>query len=279
MVVDRGFRDSVNFLEENGFKVEMPIYLPKGCKQHSTEEANLSRLVTKVRWVVESANGRIKQWKLLDKVVPNTLISQVGDFVRIICAICNKFRPSLASMDQSSTNVAEKMLEKVKLPNPVKEFVLEQGLLNKPSKYTSIDAAENILSDFPKLDIDSLRDITMGVYQLKQCIHYSKEHLREDGSYDLMVAKEVDGLLQVQIKSRHSRNVIHKLWIQYDVNKNDCVSGWYCTCKVGSRVVGCCAHVASVMWYLGYQRWQDQPLIKTTGPGAALLNAEASLEE
>ncbi|GFW62796.1 uncharacterized protein TNCV_2625591 [Trichonephila clavipes] len=29
---------------------------------------------------------------------------------------------------------------------------------------------------------------------------------------------------------------------------------WYCQCKVGARVVGCCAHVASVLWYSGHWR-------------------------
>ncbi|GFY24642.1 DDE_3 domain-containing protein [Trichonephila clavipes] len=28
-------------------------------------------------------------------------------------------------------------------------------------------------------------------------------------------------------------------------------------CKVGARVVGCCAHVASVLWYLGYRGYND----------------------
>ncbi|GFU21941.1 uncharacterized protein TNCV_3284091 [Trichonephila clavipes] len=28
----------------------------------------------------------------------------------------------------------------------------------------------------------------------------------------------------------------------------------YCQCKVGARLVGCCAHVASVFWYLRYWR-------------------------
>ena len=41
--------------------------------------------------------------------------------------------------------------------------------------------------------------------------------------------------------------------------------GWYCTCKAGARVVGCCAHIASVVWYLGWKRWQENPLIKTRG--------------
>ncbi|XP_033756033.1 uncharacterized protein LOC117338794 isoform X2 [Pecten maximus] len=47
-IVDRGFRDAVEYLEKIGLKVEMPAYLAKGKKQHTTEESNLSRLVTKV---------------------------------------------------------------------------------------------------------------------------------------------------------------------------------------------------------------------------------------
>jgi len=65
------------------------LYLDKGKKQHTTEKANKSRLITKVRWVIESANGRIKQWRFLNKVVPNKLVKYIGDFVKIVCAILN----------------------------------------------------------------------------------------------------------------------------------------------------------------------------------------------
>lgn len=73
-VVDRGFRDAVDFLEEARFHVKMPCYLPKGAKQHSSEEANMSRLITKVRWVIESVIKRIKQWKMLNKVIPSYIV-------------------------------------------------------------------------------------------------------------------------------------------------------------------------------------------------------------
>lgn len=72
--MDRGFRDAVDFLKEAGFHVKMPCYLPKGAKQHSTEEANMSRLITKVRWVIESVIKRIKQWKMLNKVIPSYIV-------------------------------------------------------------------------------------------------------------------------------------------------------------------------------------------------------------
>lgn len=38
MVVDRGFRDSISFLQDLGIKSEMPCFLKKGQKQHTTEE-------------------------------------------------------------------------------------------------------------------------------------------------------------------------------------------------------------------------------------------------
>lgn len=116
-IVDRGFRDAVAFLEEKGLKVHMPAYLPNGQKQHTVQEANLSRLVTKVRWVVESVNGRVKHWKMLEKVVPNILVPCIGDFVRIICTVINKFRPPLATSDEKSIQVANVMLDKSKRPN------------------------------------------------------------------------------------------------------------------------------------------------------------------
>ena len=48
-VVDRGFRDSEAVLNDLGIRMEMPAFIRKGQKQLYAEEANSSRLVTKVR--------------------------------------------------------------------------------------------------------------------------------------------------------------------------------------------------------------------------------------
>uniref|UniRef100_A0A8W8IL53 DDE Tnp4 domain-containing protein n=1 Tax=Magallana gigas TaxID=29159 RepID=A0A8W8IL53_MAGGI len=63
----------------------------------TTESANTSRLVTKIRWVVESANSRIKQWKYLQHVLPTSQIPYRGDFIRIVCAICNRYMKPLSN--------------------------------------------------------------------------------------------------------------------------------------------------------------------------------------
>ncbi|XP_061177700.1 uncharacterized protein LOC133186476 [Saccostrea echinata] len=47
-VIDRGFRDSLDYLEQMGIKAQIPSFMAKGEKQMATENANTSRLVTKV---------------------------------------------------------------------------------------------------------------------------------------------------------------------------------------------------------------------------------------
>ncbi|XP_062610597.1 uncharacterized protein LOC134272366, partial [Saccostrea cucullata] len=131
LVVDRGFRDSLDFFDKLGIKHEMPGYLSRRCKQHTTEEANHSRCVTKVRWVVESANGRIKTWKALDQVVPNTQVKWIGDYVRIVSAIVNAFRPPLISNSDDDIALANEMKQLSRKSNELRERVERENLSSK----------------------------------------------------------------------------------------------------------------------------------------------------
>lgn len=45
LIVDRGFRDSISFLEDLGIKAQMPFFLPKGQKQHSVEEVKINDIL------------------------------------------------------------------------------------------------------------------------------------------------------------------------------------------------------------------------------------------
>jgi hypothetical protein len=100
-------------------------------KEHTTEEANKSRLITKVKWVVESANGRIKQWRFLDKVVPNKLVKYIGDSVNIVCAILNCFRPQTLSIDTASNELANEMLRKTNMDNELKMYLEQNNLIKE----------------------------------------------------------------------------------------------------------------------------------------------------
>lgn len=255
-IVDRGFRDVSGYLIEEGYEVKMPQYLQKGNSQHSTEEANTSRLVTKVRWVVESVNTRIKQWKFFDKVVSNHYIPYIGDFLRIVCALFNCYRPHLADMDSSSKELAKKMLERSLKGNDVQKMVEEEGLLKKRSVFKKVNMNTSDtavpLPEFPILSMEKLREITFGIYQLKEAKNYVLDNFTED-QFEVFVCNSVENLLRVNLRSRHSNSVRHTAFIHFTLDGE--ISGWYCTCKVGARVVGCCAHVASVLWYLGYFRF------------------------
>ena len=78
--------------------------------------------------------------------------------------------------------------------------------------------------------------------------------MEKNKSYELNVCKIKENLLKIKIQSRHSNSIAHTVFVEYNLDGE--ITGWYCTCKVGARVVGCCAHVSSVLWYLGYQRLQ-----------------------
>ena len=51
------------------------------------------------------------------------------------------------------------------------------------------------------------------------------------------------------------------------------ITGWYCQCKVGARTIGCCAHVAAVLWYLGHQRHVADTISLPTDHSRHFLNA------
>lgn len=163
-IVDRGFRDCQDFLEECGIDVFFPAFLEKGQKQHTTEEANQSRLITSVRWVVEAANGRIKRWKFLSHVVPNTQIEYIGDYVKIVSGLCNKYRPDFISGD-GGDEVAEQMKARVSLANHVQSRVEKGALSSRGGHWKPLNSTE---VDFPVLSFADLRNITLGVYQIKQ---------------------------------------------------------------------------------------------------------------
>ena len=187
-MVDRGLRDSIDFLEKIGLKHEMPDYLSRGCKQHTTEDASHSRCVTKVRWVVESANGRIKTWKALDQVVPNTQIKWIGDYVKIVCAIINAFRPPLTSNSNDDIALANKMKTLSSRSNDLQERIEKESLSSKRAIWSEM--SPECIQSFPRLTKNDLRALTLGVYQIKQAKAYTVEHMSADGSYRISILRK-----------------------------------------------------------------------------------------
>lgn len=60
----------------------MASYVQKGKSQLLVKESNITRMVMKIRLIVESVNGRLKLWKYLDRGLPNSHIPSITDFVK-----------------------------------------------------------------------------------------------------------------------------------------------------------------------------------------------------
>uniref|UniRef100_K1RHE5 Uncharacterized protein n=1 Tax=Magallana gigas TaxID=29159 RepID=K1RHE5_MAGGI len=158
-IVDRGFRDAEALLDDLGIHVEMPSFLTRHSKQHSTEEANSTRFVTKLRWVVESVNGRLKTWNYLSRTIPNTQIPHIGDYVRIVSAICNKFRPDLSTgIEEEDVAMAAKMRFLANGVNELKDYVETSGLEKRSIRWKKIDSHDVV---FPHLTEEEIRQLTL----------------------------------------------------------------------------------------------------------------------
>ena len=81
------------------------------------------------------------------------------------------------------------------------------------------------LQDFPRLTMQDLQRITIGVYQLKQAASYTRKHLNEDRDYILYTHKEDSGIIRIKIQSRHINSKQYQLWIQYETCGFDPIKG------------------------------------------------------
>eukprot|EP00732_Lithocolla_globosa_P003286 Lithocolla_globosa_v1_NODE_2564_length_1952_cov_44.540327.p1 type:complete len:325 gc:universal NODE_2564_length_1952_cov_44.540327:155-1129(+) len=241
----------------------MPAFLD-GQKQHPTQDANDSRLVTKVRWVVEAINARVKKCKGLDGILSNNYSpADLKCDVRIVLAACNAFRPPLKTDQPGDYETALTMLERSQLSNELEEQVKEADsdlASGKTTKWNEephwLDLLdEEAVPDFPSYTLEEFQQETLGGFQVKTGRSYSFEHCQkhddEEGNYDVFYHTLETRLIRVKIQSRHINGKKYHCWLRYDEQK---VQNWYCKCKPGARTVGMCSHLASVIWYLGYAR-------------------------
>ncbi len=68
-------------------------------------------------------------------------------------------------------------------------------------------------------------------------------------------------LVRVRFHSRHSNKKNHVATVQFDEENENPIRGYYCTCVSGARDLGCCVHVAAVLWHMGVQRAEINPTV------------------
>ncbi|CAF2672623.1 unnamed protein product [Rotaria sp. Silwood2] len=185
------------------------------------------------------------------------MLKNIGDYFAIVCALINAYRPLFIADISKDNAIADRMLGLATQSNNIKTYIDKlKNKSDKSLKWTLLNA-NHLVKDFPRMTFNELNDLTLGTFQLKQAKKYAVEHLSNDGSFNIKVAKQRDDLIRAQIQSRHKNAILYDIWVQYDQKE---ILGWYCRCPNGCRVIGCCSHIASVIWYLSFARYHPEAL-------------------
>lgn len=131
----------------------------------------------------------------------------------------------------------------------------------------------------------TLKRFVLGTYQIKQARSYYGAHIRLNCTYQIEVSEEIEEdlplilgannyLVRGRIKSRHVSSKVYYTYMLINKDENvrdtlDAISGYYCSCLVGKRTVGCCAHVMCILWYLIWARYND---VRAPAPPAPNLD-------
>lgn len=103
--------------------------------------------------------------------------------------------------------------------------------------------------------------------------------MKEGSYFGIFVHRENKTIIRAQIQSRFSKSKTHNTWVKFDGENSGLeeIRGYYCSCKVGERTLGCCSHVATVICYLGYDRYQPPKARIRTGWDAIDCNYNTSI--
>lgn len=114
--------------------------------------------------------------------------------------------------------------------------------------------APDAAQDFPVLSVSLLVVLTFGMYQFKQAASYTREHMVRASTpltSIIDIYHDADNIIRVRIQSIHisSKKFFH--WVQYYLSDGeDAITACYCQCKTAMHIIGCYAHVVSVLWFL-----------------------------
>jgi len=138
-IVDRGFRDAVEQVEDFAIYTHMPELLPKTRKQFSAMEGNKSRKVTMIRWVVEAVNGRIKKkFKFMDATIQMSYVPKLGRLFKLCCALINRFSPPIFTPSEITEKLVNLAVRRSELDNRLRKNLEQDGLLTRKSCWTLV---------------------------------------------------------------------------------------------------------------------------------------------
>lgn len=110
-----------------GLEAAMPSFL-EGRRQFSAEEANESRCITKIRWVVEAANRRLKQFKYFANTIQNSSLPYLESDMSIACALINRYQPPIARSQLEDEGIGQQIMELREQKNKI-QLVIDLTIL------------------------------------------------------------------------------------------------------------------------------------------------------
>lgn len=276
-ILDRGFRDAIGLLTSLEYTVHKPESLNVGERQLSTLKANKSRLVTLCRWVVEVVNGRFKRdFKVFRGDYFNLASRNLMTDFRIAAAIINNFHPVITD-HVDAQSILNRAHERLHIPNELADYVINHNVNRHHANFVFINSELPQLNVFPMMEMQDLILFALGIYQIKQAKSYYGEHIRENGTFRVEVDTNLlrhsrnSFLIRGRIQSRHQSNKKYYTYILLNLNADNwCqrIAQYYCSCIIGKRTVGSCAHIMTIVWYLGWARHQENPIL----PPASFLD-------
>lgn len=276
IIVDNGFRDVLDDLGRKEFITHVP-----GTGQRNTLDSNKARFVTKIRWVNEQVFGRLKKkFKLFALPAHNATLSHDFDSMLIAFALLNLFHEPILS-DKENEDTASLMKSRLNTPNLLKDVVEHYNLAKVKVpyidiNYTLLDNEENnILLEFPILSLSDLYSISFGPYQINNAVSYYAQHQKDSiflvqkfdpsprhrvstlkyDDFGIVIKNPL--LVKAYMKSRFRSTKNHHIFVLVDKCETGrkAIMEYFCTCETGSRTVGCCSHIMTVIWYLGYGQY------------------------
>ncbi|EFN63236.1 hypothetical protein EAG_14937 [Camponotus floridanus] len=117
------------------------------------------------------------------------------------------------------------------------------------------------LLDFSEITEKDLKILFTGSYQLSQAISYLAEMMNESGKIILYYLKTSENqnntIIKILVRSKHINSKTYKCYIDYTCHSVSYsgIRRYVCDCPNGRCTVGCCSHIAAVIYYLSHARY------------------------
>ena len=143
-------------------------------------------------------------------------------------------------------------------PNIGTYFQIASFLNNKFGKRLQSD--EEFSSEIIERMKETKRDLKIlfsGTYQLSQAVSYLAGMIDEDGQIRLQYVKKQSSVLKLEVQSSHISKKVYWCFVKYELNtiSISVLLEYTCHCANGSRTVGCCSHIAAIIYYLAHARY------------------------